>query len=489
MAFDGRFKFDHLVVLMMENRGFDHLLGYLYEHDRPALFLPEGTDPVFRGVAGRGDLGAPDDHDPPRRVPVQRAPWETLADMTVPFPDPGEEFTPHMCRQIYGVPELRPGGPELSRPATMDGFVRDYLEVARDSARRHRPGITDEQLAAEIMSCFPPEATPVLSGLARAYAVSDAWFASVPSQTYCNRSFLHAADSHGWVDNFDYAKWSHNDAPTVFQLLEQRFAPGRDFRIYWDPTDLVPITRVISGPLYDERYDDRFCDMETFEADCAAGTLPAYSFLQPRILLDNNDMHPAYAAVQTDHSSILAGDALIARVYDALRAGAAWDRTLFVILFDEHGGTYDHVPPPAATPPHDDPPYPLEHGFGFDRFGVRVPAVIVSPFIEAGTVVRGPGPVPFDHTSIIKTLCERFDLPSLTARDRAAPDLSFVLTRAEPRREAPAFTPRPSPRKPKESFLRDPLAGLQRSLVAHAARRRGLRVDFETLGELLSLIG
>lgn len=481
--------FDHLVVLMMENRGFDHLMGYLYERDPPARFVPP-HDPVFRGVAGRSDLGCWDSQDPPRFWPAHRAPWATVADMNVPFPDPGEAHTPHMHHQLFGVDEVDPDPARRPETPPMSGFVTDYVRVARRRAwAAGRKGVTDQALAEEIMRCYPPEATPVLSGLARAYAVSDAFFASVPSCTYPNRSFLHAADSSGWVDNEPYPRWSQNQATTIFQRLSDALPPGRDWAVFWDPQDRVPLTRLIHRPLYDHSFDNRFLDMEQFEARCAEGDLPAYSFVQPRILLNNNDMHPAYFAGQTTWSSVLGGERLIARVYDALRRGPAWERTFFVILFDEHGGTYDHAPPPAATPPHRAPPYPLEHGFRFDRLGCRVPAVFVSPYIEAGTVFRAEGPAPLEHCSVIRTLCEVFGLEPLTDRDRAAPDLLGVLTRDTPRRDAPAFTPRPCEALPDDQARRAPLIGLQRAILSLAAHREGrLTLDLERIGQALDLI-
>ena len=226
--------------------------------------------------------------------------------------------------------------------------------------------------------------------------------------------------------------------------------------------------------------------MAAFERDCASGDLPAYAFLQPRVLMANNDMHPAFFPGQTATSSILGGEALIARVYDALRRGPRWARTLLVLLFDEHGGTYDHVPPPGATPPHAAPPYELEQGFGFDRFGVRVPAVFISPWIDPGTVLRAEGEVPFDHTSVIKTLCRRFGLASLTDRDRAAPDFLSVLTRTSPRLDAPTFLPRPHMELSEEEARRAPLTGLQAALLGLAARSHGLPPRaFASLGEAM----
>src|SRR5262249_47039080 len=147
------------------------------------------------------------------------------------------------------------------------------------------------------------------------------------------------------------------------------------------------------------------------------------------LLVNHNDMHPPVAANPLVDSSILAGEELVNDVYNAVRSNpTAWERTLLIILFDEHGGCYDHVPPPLATPPglpiHGAPDEFFGKPFGFDRFGVRVPAIFVSPWIEEGTVIRAPSAaVPFDHTTVVRTVCDRWSLdtapsavPALGAR-------------------------------------------------------------------------
>jgi phospholipase C len=126
------------------------------------------------------------------------------------------------------------------------------------------------------------------------------------------------------------------------------------------------------------------------------------------------------------------GEQLIHDVYEALRAGPGWAQTLLVITYDEHGGCFDHVPPPWGAVPPDTTTG--EFSFGFDRFGLRVPTVLVSPLIAPGTVFRVPaGGTPLDHTSILKTVELRWDLGALTARDAAAPDFGNVLTLTTPR--------------------------------------------------------
>jgi phospholipase C len=469
-------RLDHLVVLMLENRSFDCLLGYLYELDSPARFVGDG-DHVFGGVAGL-TLTNPDDEEPPRLVPVTKAPWQAPDDMCHPCPDPGELHHPNVNRQLYGTSDPDP----LPYPEPMNGFVRDYIaEMIRQSWVHGRPSY--EQYA-RVMQCFPPEATPVTSGLARAFAVSDAWFASVPSQTFCNRSFLHSAQSHGFVDNSDYVKWLENDAPTIFDRLS---GAGRDWRIYWDPEDGFSLTGLLHRRAR-LRYADHWRSIDAFEADCVAGTLPAYSFIEPRLFVNHNDMHPPVWINPIVHSSILAGELLVNRVYDAVRRGKDWERTLLLIVFDEHGGTYDHVPPPrGAKPPLANPPYPLEAGFRFERFGVRVPAIFVSPWVSERTVVRATGSTPFDHTSVLSTLARRWSLEPLTDRDRAAPDFTSVVgLRDTPRPNIPTFVPRRYTPLPVAAALAAAPSSLHRDVVGLASAVRGVEAPaLSTLGDAL----
>jgi phospholipase C len=130
------------------------------------------------------------------------------------------------------------------------------------------------------------------------------------------------------------------------------------------------------------------------------------------------------------------GEVLIQKVYQAVRTGPGWNQTLLIISYDEHGGCYDHVAPPGgAVPPDSCIP---EYGFDFTRFGVRVPAVLVSPLIAAGTIYRvAAGSMPIDHTSVLKTIERRWGLPALTARDAGAPDLGGVLRLTTPRTDDP----------------------------------------------------
>jgi phospholipase C len=242
----------------------------------------------------------------------------------------------------------------------------------------------------------------------------------------------------------------HNDAETIFERLE---AGGLTWRVYCDPPSHISLTGIIHAPRLHERWETNFFTTDRFLEDAATGQLPNYSFIEPNLLYGHNDMHPAFDAlfpgVDLDPpSALLGGEALLAKIYDAIRCSASPDgsnayNTLFMVCFDEHGGTYDHVPPPAVLPP--DPTAPAgQMGFRFDRSGLRVPAIAVSPWIPEQTVVNDQ----YRHTSVIRTLREHWQLGGpLTARDGAAPDLAPVLSLDTPRDpdDWPDVTPRPVP--------------------------------------------
>ncbi|MHB1873175.1 MAG: alkaline phosphatase family protein, partial [Steroidobacteraceae bacterium] len=404
-------KIDHFVVLMLENRSFDNMLGWLYDpgNSPPYDKVPRGQ--AFSGLSGRRlsnpvprgtDGGARAD------VPVGKSVM-----LGQPDPDPGEAFE-RVNVQLYGTAAV-PDPPPI--PAPMSGFVRDYITALRE--RGIRPTYPRYR---QIMDAYTPAQLPALSALANSYAVCDEWFCAVPTMTLPNRSFFHAGTSGGRVLNTPYAAWRTNVAQTVFNRLEDA---GRPWTVYYDEANVLPLTLLLHYDRLKRYFPAHFRGMDSFFRDCARGVLPSYAFLEPRFFVRPNDQHPPHG--------VAAGDELVRTVYEAVRGGPAWQRTLLCITYDEHGGCYDHVPPPPAVPPGDGAVCP--QGFRFDRMGLRVPTVLISPWIEAGTVFRAAQPL--DHTSMIRTVCRRWGLAPITDRDRAAPDLGGVLTRAEPRQDTP----------------------------------------------------
>ena len=328
---------------------------------------------------------------------------------------------------------------------------------------------------------------------ARSFAVCDNWFASAPTQTFPNRSFLHAGTSNGFVTNGDPPEdWAENKNRTVFnELVERTRDPEQAFRIYHHHDTALPVTFSIHWPMIQQYYGPPFLAPVTqFIEDARRGDLPKYSFIEPRVMgyfdqgeskhLKPNDQHP--------NCDIRLGENLILDVYRAVVTSPLWERTLLVIVYDEHGGLYDHVPPPWQGVPAPPPGGGNQFGFDFRRLGVRVPAVLVSPYIEAGTVWH-PG-VWVDHTAVIRTLVNRFNLSSLTARDQAAPDLAGALTRKRPRTEAPPI-PAPWPLRPKdlEQDPDQPINNLQHALLRLATRSLDISLpQLRTHGEAAAFV-
>ena len=391
----------HVVVLMLENRSFDHMLGYLYS--ARGNVSPSGQP--FEGLSGTESC--PDGKG--GTVDVYQITPSTPNAYFMPGGDPGEGYKATNS-QLYGSTTA----PATGTPAPMTGFVTDYAYTlgwqSKDPGWSVLPGTT----ASMIMGCYTPAALPVLSALAAGYAVCDHWFASVPTETMPNRAFTCAGTSMGQVD--DNTKTF--SAPSIFGALGKA---GQTWAIYG--YNQRPLTA------------DTFTDVATasggaiglftdFQAAAAAGTLPDFTFLEPSWPSTGNSQHPNY--------DVALGERLIHDVYEALRSGPGWAQTLLVLTYDEHGGCFDHVPPPwGATPP--DSAVEAAYDFTFNRFGVRVPTVLISPLIAPGTVYRTASSTPLDHTSILATVEQRWGLPPLTARDAAAPAVGDVLTLAAAR--------------------------------------------------------
>jgi len=470
--------FDHVVVLMGENRSMDNLLGWLYTPDD----IPDGE--TFDGLAfGTYTNKAPDG----RTVPAHVYTGPTDLIMRSPDPDPGEEY-PYVNTQLFGRVDppdnalrfprnVRPpyNAPPAGTPATMSGFVLDYHNDFRrkTGGRIPRPAQTDH-----IMGGFSPEQLPVLSTLAREFAVYDDWHCAVPSQTYCNRSFFHASTSHGFVTNGvdpGPGKWLEAPAvPTIFDRLEEA---GLSWKVYFDELQIVSLTGVLHAPSLEKYWrTEHFVYMTEFYRDAREGTLPAYAFIEPRLVYNHNDFHPPvglYRGSEVDGTLIMdsavsdvrAGEKLVAQVYDAIRTstspkGSNALNTLLLITFDEHGGTYDHVPPPAATPPTD--AGPGEMGFTFDRLGVRVPAIAVSAYTRAGTIIHDE----MHHGSVIATLCRQHGLAPLTKRDDGATTLHNAINLTTPRdpRRWPTVQAPYVPPNPEEAQLNELKKGDERDL-------------------------
>lgn len=438
----------HVVVLMLENRSFDHLLGYV-RHPDPA---------AFDGLLGPGPFTNPG--------------W---ADGTVAASPSAKQVLPvgpdHSHDAVMRQLALAAGKP------TNQGFVRSYERKCRglDPVRFggllgplvnwvHGLSSTGQAVTGRgplAMACQPPEQVPVLARLACEFAVCTRWFCSVPGETWPNRNFAHAATSDGdtVIETRPYTN------PTIFELLEQH---GADWRIYFDDTP-----QVWAFPALWDTADRhaKWFPLDRFTEHAARGDLPAYSFIEPNHrpplhTLDHdpvigtpdlsNNQHPennlvSNAAYDTfapnGESDFTRAERLIAAIYEALRANPElFDQTLLLVTYDEHGGLYDHVPPPVGVPGPGGPAsgvgivqrallYRKAAAFDFTMLGPRVPAVVISPRVRAGAIDDQPR----DHASIPATLRALFapGAQPLTARDRWSPPFHDLLTLPEPRTDLP----------------------------------------------------
>jgi phospholipase C len=404
----------HIVVLMMENRSFDQMLGYLALDDWK-LDVGE-VDGLVPGMSCPDDQGVD--------VPIHEfGPGDTA------FTVPGNPFDHALD------PDHSPIGVAAQLAGGNKGFVTQFIEKRNPPADRRNL----------VMGYYTGEHLPVYDHLARNFCVCDAWHSSVPGDTWPNRQFALAGQqgdritkrfgaAFGLVGNpiWDKIKdapiydvpafprhlrdeqwrWYSHD-PGTLRAVDGRyrdFSHGhRDNFTYFDRKRVSPLTEAIFGPISTR---DSFLD------DAAKGQLRDVSWIDPNFV----DLHVFDPVSNDDHppSDVKAGQALVLDIYEALANSKDWDDTLLVIVYDEHGGFYDHVPPPAISPPD---------GSGLATYGVRVPALVVGPRVRQHVSHEL-----FDHTSIIKTILRRFTpdqgaaaLAAMPQRVRDANDLSLVL--------------------------------------------------------------
>jgi phospholipase C len=390
-------KLKHIVVLMMENRSFDHMLGAL-----------KSDDPRIDGLTG-GEMN-PDITGTPVFVEPKAA-FQGQLD-----PDPGHHF-PEVDFQIFA------GDMTPTRVPTMQGFVRSYYEKRRSVSHSRK-----------IMYYFKRDKLPVLTTLATEFAVFNRWFSSIPGPTLCNRAFAHYGTSFGHVGMQVF--YPNTQFKSIYQRLH---AVGVTSKIYY--FDTASSTMEVVNLL--QHQPQFFGTFEQFLSDCHTGQLPAYSLVEPNYSDHMGDAGAMLASDQHPDHHVQEGERFVATVYNAIHDNPAlWESTALLITYDEHGGIYDHVPPPACTPdgfvaqPHDTG---IGKPFLFDRLGVRVPAVLVSPWVPKATVV--PIHRVFEHASIPATVTDHFigDYHERSPREKAADTFLDLLSRGTIRTEAPVF--------------------------------------------------
>jgi phospholipase C len=356
-------KVDHIVVLMLENRSFDHMLGYL---------SLEG---------GRGDIDGlraefSNEHNG-RAYRVHHLDSTAIAD------------DPEHCADAV---DLQLGG------GAMNGFVASFAKTLADR------GVRDADVG-RVMGYYNGADMPVYDHLASEFVVCDRWFSSVPGATWPNRLYAVCGQAAGSRDDLPLNLPPLYHSPSFVRHLD---AHGVSWRWYSFETGSLRLAdrhyrlghhdqfaffshTILSWKTRLERSIDP--KAPSFIEDAARGALPSVAWIDPNF----SNFNPIGFPPNDDHvpADIRDGQDLVLAVYHALATSPNWERTLLIVVYDEHGGFFDHVAPPEAT--DDDPDT-------FGRYGVRVPALIVSPWIDPGSVSH----TLFDHTSIIKTILLRF---------------------------------------------------------------------------------
>ena len=394
---------NHFVVVMLENRSFDHMLGYTKALN-PAIAGTEPTDFNYVDPITKTD-------------PVQVSRATTSA---IGF-DPGHEFD-QVDDQIHG--------PEGGR-IPMGGFIQS----------------SGGSRARQVMECFEPDQLPAFTKLAGEFAIFNFWYSSMPGPTWPNRFFVHASTSGGLFESPDTGSILLGFRFKNGTLYDQLQAAGKSWRVYHEDKPQVlgirgMVSKYLRGP--------HFRQMQNFYRDVRSGELPDYAFIEPnhdphRKFINGNSMHP--------ENDVRHGERLIKDVYEAIRNSKYWTNTMLVVTFDEHGGFYDHLVPPAAPPTGDDSRYgSRDKTFAFDRYGVRVPTIVVSAYTDRQTVIGKDPDDPiaiFDHSSIPATVQKRFRLKPLSKRDAKANTLDAALTRTSARdADAPKKLPSVTAPKP-----------------------------------------
>jgi phospholipase C len=394
----------HVVHVMFENRGFDTLLGWLYGlNDAPPVHVPalRPSEQQFYGVPQ--DYWLPDDPSFYGSGPynggkkfIHRGNWNLCY---MPPADPGEGWD-DVTQQIYG-PD---GDMSLPREKMMRGF---YLNYASQGI-----GVGSNR---DILATSTIDDLPVINTLARNFAVSDMWFCSAPTETNPNRAFSLGGSSQGRKDNESFNGVPYSTLRTIFGVFGDT---GNSWKIYarykWIHDQYFTQYMFPLG-----MDTGSFGSIDRFEREVKADRLPRFSYIEPIFTFESGlhllgtDYHPP--------GSLYEGEKFLARIYHALASNpAVFNKTLLIVTFDEHGGTFDHVPPPPAIDPVNIcPPYV------FGRYGVRVPTLLISPCVPGGSVFRaGYYPeaqsqtLPYDHTSVLATLMKWRNIPYTSPADK-----------------------------------------------------------------------
>jgi phospholipase C len=352
-------EIEHIIVLMMENHTFDNFLGML-PHQVKARRKVDG---LSVDKHGRVTNANPSSSGKPIRATHSPSPCQ----------GPGVSQSWKASHVSYN------GGKN-------NGFVK---------------GST-----AQAMLYFDQTDLPFAYSLATHFPIGERYFSSVLAQTYPNRRFLFAGTANGNISTDGSTFSIPAPAGTIFDRLD---AHQISWKSYYEE---VPSLLIIPNVATDQRVANNLKLINEFFSDCAAGTLPAVSYLDPQYEVQS----------QENPQDIQIGDHFMAHVVNAVMSSPAWPKTALIINYDEGGGYYDHVPPPTAVTPDDTPPIlkPGDPSATYDRYGFRVPMYVVSPWARKNYVSR----VVQDHTSVLKFIERKFNLGAITRRDAAAADLT-----------------------------------------------------------------
>lgn len=368
---------EHVVILMQENRSFDQYFGHLPGNGQDDVDVPPATT---QNPAGGGGAAIP---------------WHHESNYCVTDTDHGWSASHTQWN----------GGKN-------DGFATTNANAG-------------DPTGARAMGYYDQTDIPFYYDLAKTFAISDKYFCSLLGPTYPNRLFFFAGTSFGGVTT-DGNGLAPATAPYVLQELDNKGVTWKDYQAKF-PSALL----FIKTDFY-QKHTDQIVSADQFAIDAAAGTLPAVS------ILDANYSDTAW--VETDEhppANVQLGEHWVYDKVQALMKSPLWPSSALFITYDEHGGLYDHVSPPAACAPDDIPPKQEANIAGFDRLGFRVPLIVVSPYAKRHFVSHQV----HSHTSILRFLQAKFDLPALTKRDAnsdAMLDLfDFV---SPPQTDVPTFT-------------------------------------------------
>jgi phospholipase C len=433
-SLNGKQYIQNIFVLMLENRSFDHMLGF---SGITGIDASSGQHTIIDGLSGTESNSYQG-----KSYPVTQP-----ADYSMPF-DPGHEFT-DVVTQLSGADTQYPsGGPY---PAINNsGFVYDYATTTSPG----EGGATNN--FGEIMKCYAPNQLPVMNALAREFAVCDHWYSAIPGPTWPNRFFVMAASSGG-LDH----------SPTTAEILEWETVNGFSFphgsifdlvnnnttfgcRIYRGDVGNVAGSIPIASALKNIQITDTF-KFSNFQQDISQASYPwPLTFIEPNY---GDIINNSYAGGTSQHpmDDVRNGERLIKQTYEAIRNSPHWDNSLLIITYDEHGGFYDHVAPPQTVPPGDGTESSSfnKYGFHFKQLGVRVPALVISPYVSKNIIDHRN----YEHASVPATISDILGLTNLTDRDASASNLTRLLSLSTPRTDCPTSLPDPPKSVEVTSFL------------------------------------